>query len=92
MTTRLNLDVLVIFRTDLAQLERGTHLTVELVLFLRHADVVLTTVLSQKAYVRIDLTPVRIQVTAKQVVSFYSIIIVSLLKLETDFIHLFGCI
>ena len=34
MPARLNLDILVVLGTDLAELEGGAHLTVELVLFL----------------------------------------------------------
>ena len=38
----LNLDVLVVLRTDLTQLERGAHLTVQLILLLGHLGVDIT--------------------------------------------------
>jgi len=37
----LQFDVLVVLRADLAELERGSHLTVDLILLLRHLHVVL---------------------------------------------------
>jgi len=40
VSARLQLDVLVVLRADLAQLERRTHLAVDLVLLGRHLDVV----------------------------------------------------
>ena len=45
MSTRLNADIFIILGADLAQLERGPHLTVQLVLLLGHSNVVLGRVL-----------------------------------------------
>ena len=66
MATRLDADVLVVLRTDLAQLEGGAHLTVELVLLLGHLHVVLRGVVDQEAQVRVHVAPVRVQVAVTQ--------------------------
>lgn len=63
MTTRFYLDILVILRTDLTQLEGGAHLTVEFILLLSHLDVVLWGVLYQEAQVGVQVTPIWVQVT-----------------------------
>ena len=41
MSTRLNTNVFIILGTDLTQLERRAHLTIQLVLFLSDSNVVL---------------------------------------------------
>ena len=60
MPTRLYPDVLVVLGADLTQLEGGSHLTVQLVLLLRHLYMVLLRVLDQETQVRIDRPPVRV--------------------------------
>jgi len=62
VSTRLQLDVLVILSTDLTQLERRTHLTVQFILLLRHSDVVLGDVRDECRQVRVGVLSVRIQV------------------------------
>ena len=62
VSTRLQLDVLVILSTDLTQLERRTHLTVQFILLLRHPDVVLGDVRDECRQVRVGVLSVRIQV------------------------------
>jgi len=52
VSTRLNANVLIVLGTDLTQLERRAHLTVELVLLLGHANVVLGRVMNQETEVR----------------------------------------
>ena len=66
MATRLYADVLVVLCTDLAQLEGGAHLAVELILLLRHLHVVLRSVVYQEAEVRVHVAPVRVQVAVTQ--------------------------
>ena len=63
MAARLDADVLVVLGTNLAQLERGAHLTVELVLLLGHLDVVLAGVLDEETQVRVDVPAVGKQET-----------------------------
>jgi len=48
MTAGLNTNVFIILSTDLTQLERGTHLTVQLILLLGHPDVILGRVVNQE--------------------------------------------
>jgi len=66
VTARLDAHVLVVFGADLAQLEGGAHFAVELVLLLRHLDVILGRGRHRVAQVRIHRTAVRIQVTANK--------------------------
>ena len=63
MTTRLYTNVFGILSADLAELEGGAHLTVELVLLLGHLDVVLGRGLDRPGEVRVNTATVRIQVT-----------------------------
>ena len=64
VSTRLNFNVFVIFSTDFTELEGGAHLAVELILLLRHFDVVLGEVLQQETEVRVDVPPIWVQVAA----------------------------
>ena len=59
----LDADVLVVLGTDLAELEGGAHLTVELVLLLGDLDVVLRGVVDQVAQVRVHRQTIGIEVT-----------------------------
>ena len=61
VSTGLQTDVLVILGADLAQLEGGAHLAVQLVLLLRYADVVLLAVPHQETQVRVHVATVRKQ-------------------------------
>lgn len=62
VAARFDPDVLVVLGADLAQLERAPHLTVQLVLLLRHRDVVLEGTLHGKRQIRVVGLPVRKQV------------------------------
>ena len=65
MSAGLDPHVLVVLGADLAELEGGAHLTVELVLLLRHLNVVLGEVRYQEAQVGVHRTTVRIQVATQ---------------------------
>ena len=65
MSARLDPDILAVFRTDFAQLERGAHLAVQLVLFLGHFDVVLRRGLYGFAQVGVFVPTVRVKVAEK---------------------------
>jgi len=64
MAARLELDVLVVLGTDLAELERRTHLTVEFILLLGHSDMVFCHVGDQCRQIRVRVLSVRKQVAA----------------------------
>jgi len=65
MAARLNADVFVVLGTDLTQLERGAHLTVQLVLLLCHSNVILGRVVHQETQIgRHARLAVRIQIAA----------------------------
>lgn len=66
MAARLDPDVFAVFRADLAHLKGGAHLAVELVLLLRHTDVVLGRGLDRPAQVRVHGATVRKQVAEKK--------------------------
>ena len=72
MPTRLKTDIFVILRTDLAQLECGSHLTVELILLLGHLYVILDGLSfgSEQTDVRIYHPTVGIKVTASHHVRY----------------------
>ena len=57
-------DVFGVLRTDLAELEGGAHLAVELVLLLGHPHVVLRCGLDRPGEIRVNTAAVRIQITA----------------------------
>ena len=63
MTAGLQADVLVVLRTNFAELESGAHLTVQFILLLRDADVVLLTVTHQETQVRVHVATIRVQET-----------------------------
>ena len=62
MTARLYAHVLVVLRANFAQLERGAHLAVELVLFLSDLDVILGRGGHRPAKIWVYGSSVRIQV------------------------------
>ena len=66
MSTRLYPDVFGVLCADLAELEGGAHLTVELVLLLGHPYVVLGGGLDSPGEVRVNTAAVRIEVTTTQ--------------------------
>ena len=68
MAARLEAYILVVLCTDLAELESGVHLNVELVLLLRHRDVLICCV-GKERQVRVDVAPVRIQVAATHIIN-----------------------
>ena len=51
VSTWLNTNVFVILGTDLTQLERRAHLTVQLILFLGHSDVIFWCVVYQETQI-----------------------------------------
>lgn len=66
MAARLDLDVLVVFGAYFAKLEGWSHLAVELILFLRDADVIFAAVFGQAADFRINRSSVWKQVAAQK--------------------------
>ena len=64
MAARLYPDVFGVLRTDLAELEGGAHLAVELVLLLGHPHVILRCGLDRPGEIRVNTAAVRIQITA----------------------------
>ena len=66
MTTRLYTNVFGILSADLAELEGGAHLTVELVLLLCHSHVVLRGGLHCPGEVRVDAPAVRVEITERE--------------------------
>lgn len=65
MTTRLDSNVFVILGTDLAQLKRRSHFTVEFVLLLCHLNVILRSVMHQVTEISVYTFTIWIQVTVK---------------------------
>jgi len=64
VSARLQFDVLVVLWTDLAQLERRTHLAVDFILLLGHLDVVLRHVGDQWRQVGVRVLTIRVHVAA----------------------------
>lgn len=62
MATRFYSDIFVVLGTDLAQLEGGAHLAIELVLLLSHLDVILRRIKNQVRKIRVHVSTVRIEV------------------------------
>lgn len=60
----LDFDILILFGTDLTKLESRSHFTVDLILLLCDADVILFRFLNGSTEVRIDVPAVWVHVTA----------------------------
>jgi len=65
MTTRFNSNVFIVLSTDLAELKRRPHFTVEFILLLRHLNVILRSVVHQVTEIGVYTFTIWIQVTVK---------------------------
>lgn len=72
VTARLELDVLVVLGADLAQLEGGAHLAVDLVLFGGDLHVTLWRRLKRVTQVRVDGSAIGVEVAETKVERFES--------------------
>ena len=71
MSAGFNPNVFTVFGANFAELERGSHLAVKLVLLLRDLDVVLGGGLHRPAQVGVDASPVGVEVTERTNKSWY---------------------